>query len=48
MSSKPETLFDMANTLDNIQKKAQEFSGLESELKESVAGVQYVLNNRTE
>ncbi|CAB4424629.1 unnamed protein product [Rhizophagus irregularis] len=38
----------MANTLDDIRKKTQEFSGLESELKESVAGVQDVLNNRTE
>src|SRR5437868_937060 len=48
MSSESEALFDMANTLDDIRRKAQEFNGSESELKESVAGIQDVLNNRTE
>ena len=48
MSSESETLFDMANTLDDIRKKAQEFNELESELKESIASVQNLLNNRTE
>jgi hypothetical protein len=37
MSSKSEALFDTANTLDDIRKKAQECSELESELKESIA-----------
>ncbi len=48
MSSESEALFDTANTLDDIRKKAQEFNELESELKESIAGIQDLLNNRTE
>ncbi|GBB89851.1 hypothetical protein RclHR1_01670002 [Rhizophagus clarus] len=48
MSSESETLFDMVNTLDDIRKKAQEYSDLEFELKESIAGVQNLLKNRTE
>jgi len=48
MSSESEALFDMANTLDEIRKKAQEFSELESELKESIANIQNLLKNRTE
>jgi hypothetical protein len=48
MSSESETLFDMVNTLDDIRKKAQEYSDLELELKESIAGVQNLLKNRTE
>ncbi|RIA94880.1 hypothetical protein C1645_817479 [Glomus cerebriforme] len=48
MSSESEALFDTANTLDDIRKKAQEFNELESELKDSIAGIQDLLNNRTE
>ena len=48
MSSESEALFDMANTLDDIRKKAQEFNELKSELKESIASVQNLLNNRSE
>ncbi|CAB5190107.1 unnamed protein product [Rhizophagus irregularis] len=48
MSSESETLFDMVNTLNDIRKKAQEYSDLEFELKESIAGVQNLLKSRTE
>ena len=48
ISSKSEALFDITNTLDDIRKKAQEFNKLESELKESIASIQDLLNNRTE
>src|SRR5271170_1441466 len=48
MSSESEALFNTVNTLDDIRKKAQEFSELESELKENIAGAQDMLNNRTE
>ncbi|EXX55701.1 hypothetical protein RirG_223030 [Rhizophagus irregularis DAOM 197198w] len=48
MSSESETLFDMVNTLDDIRKKAQKYSDLEFELKESIAGVQNLLKSRTE
>ena len=49
MSSESETLFDTTNTLDDIRKKAQEFSTLESELKESIASVSKYIkqSNRT-
>ncbi|PKC10764.1 hypothetical protein RhiirA5_413972 [Rhizophagus irregularis] len=48
MSPESEALFDTANTLDDIRNKAQESNKLESELKESIANVQNILNNRTE
>ena len=48
MNSESEALFDVANTLNDIQKKAQESNELESELKESIASVQNLLNDRTE
>uniref|UniRef100_U9UYI2 Uncharacterized protein n=1 Tax=Rhizophagus irregularis (strain DAOM 181602 / DAOM 197198 / MUCL 43194) TaxID=747089 RepID=U9UYI2_RHIID len=48
MSPESEVLFDTANTLDDIRTKAQESNKLESELKESIANVQNILNNRTE
>ncbi|PKB95198.1 hypothetical protein RhiirA5_475802, partial [Rhizophagus irregularis] len=48
MSPESEVLFDTANTLDDIRTKAQESNKLESELKESIASVQNILNNRTE
>ncbi|RIB30870.1 hypothetical protein C2G38_2151412 [Gigaspora rosea] len=37
MSSESETLFQTANTLDDIYKKTHEYIKLESELKESIA-----------
>ncbi|RGB39303.1 hypothetical protein C1646_754740 [Rhizophagus diaphanus] len=40
MSSESKTLFDMVNTLDDIRKKAQEYSDLEFELKESIAATE--------
>ncbi|CAG8470310.1 11387_t:CDS:2, partial [Scutellospora calospora] len=43
-----ENLFGMVNTLGDIHKKAKESNKLESELKESIAGIQEILNNRTE
>ena len=46
MSPESEALFDTANTLDDIRNKAQESNKLESELKESVANVQKILNDR--
>ncbi|POG77649.1 hypothetical protein GLOIN_2v1767477 [Rhizophagus irregularis DAOM 181602=DAOM 197198] len=48
MSPESEVLFDTANTLDDIRTKAQESNKLESELKESIASVQNILNNQTE
>ncbi|GBB98597.1 hypothetical protein RclHR1_32730001 [Rhizophagus clarus] len=48
MSSGSEALFKMANTLDDIRKKAQESSELKSELKESITNIQNLLNDRTE
>ena len=48
MSSESEALFDTANSLDDIRKKAQECGELESELKKSIAGAQDMLSNRTE
>ncbi|CAG8457756.1 4876_t:CDS:2 [Racocetra persica] len=48
MSLESETLFGMANTLNDICKKAQESVKLKSKLKESIRGVQEILNNRTE
>ena len=48
MSSEVEALFETANTLDDIRKKAQESSELKSELKESIANIQNLLKNRTE
>ncbi|CAG8696839.1 6367_t:CDS:2, partial [Gigaspora rosea] len=38
----------ITNTLDDIHKKAHEYIKLESELKESIADVQEILNNHTE
>ncbi|GBC13306.2 hypothetical protein GLOIN_2v1780244 [Rhizophagus irregularis DAOM 181602=DAOM 197198] len=48
MSPESEALFETANTLDDIRKKAQEFNELNSELIESIANIQDMLNNRTE
>ena len=48
MSPESEALFNTANTLDDIRTKAQESNKLESELKESIASVQNMLNKRTE
>ncbi|CAB4381993.1 unnamed protein product [Rhizophagus irregularis] len=48
MSPGSEALFEMANTLDDIRKKAQESNELTSELKESITNIQNLLNNRTE
>ncbi|PKK47239.1 hypothetical protein RhiirC2_833998 [Rhizophagus irregularis] len=48
MSPGSEALFETANTLDDIRKKAQESNELTSELKESITNIQNLLNNRTE
>jgi hypothetical protein len=48
MSFESEDLFLTVNNLIEIRKKAQEYSRLESELKESIASVQNMLNMRTE
>ncbi|CAG8808168.1 8505_t:CDS:2, partial [Dentiscutata erythropus] len=48
MSSESEALFQMTNTLNDIHKKSQEYNKLKSELKESVSGIQNMLNSRTE
>ncbi|CAG8805921.1 23986_t:CDS:2 [Gigaspora margarita] len=47
MSPESELLFGIANTLDDIHKKAQEFSKLESELNECISGIQELLNSQT-
>ncbi|RIB08543.1 hypothetical protein C2G38_2211423 [Gigaspora rosea] len=48
MSLESENLFGMVNSLGDIRKKAKEFNKLGSELKESITGIQEILNNRTE
>jgi len=48
MSPESEALFDTANTLDDIRKKAQESNELETELKGSITGIKEILMNRTE
>lgn len=48
MSPGSEALFEIANMLDDIQKKAQESSELTSELKKSITNIQNLINNKTE
>ena len=48
MNSESEALFETANNLDDIRKKAQEFNELKSELKKSIVSIQDMLSNRIE